>query len=175
MFDLEDEDAAFAYAEERMRATVSRLAVSNGALEPAAKYWKRCGPTMSTAHSTAARINLYMTIAGVSAVTRSTAERRCGRRIERIFAQYTQFEARALAVRGEHLHLTLESLVQRRRFRDDASVRERNRRRRAVHLHGRFDEDDFESAYRELERRYYAGEGAAFAEAGATVTSGRSL
>ncbi len=29
----------------------------------------------------------------------------------------------------------------------------------------RFDEDDFEGAYRELERRYYAGEGAAFAEA----------
>jgi hypothetical protein len=35
---------------------------------------------------------------------------------------------------------------------------------------GRFDEDDFEGAYRELERRYYAGEGAAFAEAGATTT-----
>ena len=32
---------------------------------------------------------------------------------------------------------------------------------------GRFDEDDFEDAYRELDRRYYAGEGAAFAEAGA--------
>ena len=35
---------------------------------------------------------------------------------------------------------------------------------------GRFDEDDFEGAYRELERRYYAGEGAAFAEAGAALT-----
>ena len=35
---------------------------------------------------------------------------------------------------------------------------------------GRFDEDDFEGAYRELERRYYAGEGAAFAEAGALGT-----
>ena len=35
---------------------------------------------------------------------------------------------------------------------------------------GRFDEDDFEGAYRELERRYYAGEGAAFAEAGAVAT-----
>ncbi len=29
--------------------------------------------------------------------------------------------------------------------------------------HGRFDEDDFDGAYRELDRRYYAGEGAAFA------------
>ncbi len=35
---------------------------------------------------------------------------------------------------------------------------------------GRFDEDDFEGAYGGLERRYYAGEGAAFAEASATVT-----
>ena len=31
---------------------------------------------------------------------------------------------------------------------------------------GRFDEDDFEGAYRELEHRYYAGEGAAYAEVG---------
>ena len=36
---------------------------------------------------------------------------------------------------------------------------------------GRFDEDDFEGAYRELERRYYAGEGARFAEAGAVQTN----
>jgi len=35
---------------------------------------------------------------------------------------------------------------------------------------GRFDEYDFEGAYRELERRYFAGEGAAFAEAGAVGT-----
>ena len=35
---------------------------------------------------------------------------------------------------------------------------------------GRFDEDDFASAYRELDRRYYAGEGAAFAEAGSVAT-----
>ena len=34
----------------------------------------------------------------------------------------------------------------------------------------RFDEDDFEDAYRELEKRYYAGEGGAFAEASATTT-----
>lgn len=35
---------------------------------------------------------------------------------------------------------------------------------------GRFGEDDFEGAYRELEERYYAGEGAAFAEAGSVGT-----
>ena len=37
-----------------------------------------------------------------------------------------------------------------------------------VSYRGRFDEDDFEGAYRELEHRYYAGEGAAFAEGGST-------
>lgn len=36
---------------------------------------------------------------------------------------------------------------------------------------GRFDEDDFDGAYGELEHRYYAGEGAAFAESGAVVTN----
>ena len=36
--------------------------------------------------------------------------------------------------------------------------------------HVRFDGDDFEGAYRELERRYYAAEGAAYAESGATMT-----
>src|SRR5262249_28764683 len=34
---------------------------------------------------------------------------------------------------------------------------------------GRFDGDDFEGAYRELERRYCAGAGAAYAESGATL------
>ncbi len=37
-------------------------------------------------------------------------------------------------------------------------------------MYGRFDEDDFDSAYRELDRRYYAGDGAAFAEAGGLIT-----
>ena len=32
-----------------------------------------------------------------------------------------------------------------------------------IEYHGRFDGDDFEGAYRELDRRYYTGEGAAFA------------
>ena len=33
-----------------------------------------------------------------------------------------------------------------------------------------FDDDDFENAYQELERRYYGGEGAPFAEAGAVMS-----
>src|SRR5262249_9397365 len=39
-----------------------------------------------------------------------------------------------------------------------------------IFYEGRFDEDDFEGAYRELDRRYYAGEGATYAEPGATLT-----
>ena len=39
-----------------------------------------------------------------------------------------------------------------------------------ISYYGRFDEDDFEGAYRELDRRYYAGKGAAFAEAGTALT-----
>ena len=71
-----------------------------------------------------------------------------------------------MAVRGERLALAWS------RWSDDAG-------NETTYLHvfeigddgriayeGRFDEDDFEGAYRELDRRYYAGEGAAFAEAG---------
>ena len=89
--------------------------------------------------------------------------------VERIFEQFTGFEGRTLAVRGERLAL------HRSRWSDDAG-------NEATHFHvfevgddgriayqGRFDEDDFEGAYRELERRYYAGEGAAHAEPGAVM------
>lgn len=88
---------------------------------------------------------------------------------ERIHAQYTQFEGRTLAVRGERLQLSWS------RWSDGAG-------NETTHLHvievgddgritydGRFDGDDFEGAYHELERRYCAGEGAAYAESAATV------
>ncbi len=86
---------------------------------------------------------------------------------ERILEQYPRVEWRTLAVRGERLALTLDSLVGRRRERGDVSSRlyEFGDDRR-LDYHGRFDEDDFDGAYRELERRYYAGEGAAFATNG---------
>ncbi|OBK72686.1 nuclear transport factor 2 family protein [Mycobacterium sp. 1164985.4] len=89
--------------------------------------------------------------------------------IERVFEQYTHFEVRVLAVRGRHLHLLWS------RWADDDGnaattlyVNETNDDGRILY-HIRFDEDDFESAYLELERRYYAGDGAAFAEAGAVA------
>ena len=89
----------------------------------------------------------------------------------RILEQYSRFDLRTLAVRGERLHLGWG------RWSNDAGFE-------TTHLYvhevgddgriayeGRFDEDDFEGAYRELDRRYYSGEGAAFAEAGATATN----
>ena len=92
------------------------------------------------------------------------------RAVGRIIQQYPHVEWRTLAVRGERLELHWS------RWSDDAE-------NEATYLHvceidddgrisydSRFEEDDFESAYRELDRRYYAGEGAAFAEAGATAT-----
>ncbi len=82
----------------------------------------------------------------------------------RILEQYSHFEHRVLAVRGERLNLNWS------RWSDVAG-------NETSYLHvveigddglqiyeGRFDEDDFEGAYRELERRYLAGEGAEFAE-----------
>jgi hypothetical protein len=83
--------------------------------------------------------------------------------------QYSRFDVRTLAVRGEQLHLGWG------RWSDAAGnetahlyVHEVDERGR-IEYEGRFDEDDFEGAYRELERRYYAGEGAACAEAGMAI------
>lgn len=90
--------------------------------------------------------------------------------IERYLAQYSHHEGRILSVRGERLALA------RSLWSDDAG-------NETAHLHvidvvadgrieyhGRFDEDDFEGAYHELERRYYVDEGAAFAAGGAVPT-----
>ena len=85
---------------------------------------------------------------------------------ERILQQFSRFERRVLAVRGERLSLAWSRW-------SDAAGNETS----YLHVYElgdddliardiRFDEDDFEGAYRELEARYYAGEGAAFAEYG---------
>ena len=169
-FDLDDEDAAFAYAEERMRATASRLAVANRASETL-----EAGRLAMLAHDIDALVALYSDRfeyddrRRLSGGPRDTpAALRAA--VERLLAQYPHFEWRTLAVRGERLELHSS------RWWDDAG-------NEATHLHvfeigddgritydGRFEEDDFEGAYRELERRYYAGEGAAFAEAGEVLT-----
>ena len=86
-------------------------------------------------------------------------------------AQYDHFQDHTLAVRGDRLCLFWS------RWSDDTG-------NQATHLHVvelgddgliasllYFDEDDFRAAYRELEARYYAGEGAAYANHGHTQSA----
>lgn len=85
----------------------------------------------------------------------------------RKYQQYGHIDSSPLAVRGETIALV--SL----RWWDDAGNQttsldlvEVSRDGSQMAYHGRFDENDFDGAYAELERRYYAGEGAAFAAIG---------
>lgn len=169
-FDLEDEEAAFAYAEERVQAASSRLAVTNQASESV---------------DAASRALQAHDVDGVIAVHSAKfvcddRRRLSGGRVEglaefwsateRVIAQYKHFDWRTLAVRGDHVALAWG------RWWDDAGneashlavlgVEDDGR----ISYHARFDVDDFEGAYRELEQCYYTGEGAAFAEGGAVGT-----
>ena len=166
-FELDDEEAAFAYAEERMRATTSRLAVTNRACEIVPAFLVRdASPRCRRRRRGATRIGLCMTIVDESAVN-PFAGVDAMRAASRVSSSSTPISSHACwRFAGERLHL-----VWSRWSNDDGNetttlyVNETGEDGR-VFYHGRFDEDDFESAYRELERRYYAGEGAAFAEGG---------
>ena len=170
LFDPEDEEAAFAYAEERMRATASRLAVTNLASDSCDDVCRAMqnhdADGASRRYSETFVYDDHRRISGDPVVGLDAM--RTG--IELVCEQYPHLEWRTLAVRGERLELRWV------RQWDDAGnetsslmVLEVNHDGRIAYQ-GRFDEEDFEDAYRELEKRYYAGEGAAFAEAGATVT-----
>ena len=91
------------------------------------------------------------------------------RATERVVEQYSHIEWRTLAVRGDRLALAWG------RWSDDAgnemtylAVFEVDDDGQVTY-HGRFDGDNFDDAYRELEHRYYAGEGSAFATNGRTM------
>lgn len=169
-FDAEDEEQAFAYAEERMRAKPSRLAISNRASEAGARMVDalRVGDVERAVEMfpVSSEYGDYRRISG-DPITGRAARREA---IQRSLQQFTQFALTTIAVRGENLALA------RSRRSDDAGNES------TVLIVGQidddghvvalltFDEDDFESAFLELEKRYYAGEGAAFAEAGAVMT-----
>lgn len=166
-FDVEDEEAAFAYAEEQMRATASRLAVTNLAgrtCDAGSRAMQaRDLDAMAACYAASFVYDDRRRLGGNPIDDLGTAQRR-------ILEQYNQFEYRTLAVRGERLHLGWS------RWSNDAGyettylmVHQVDESGRFVY-EGRFDDDNFEDAYRELERRYYAGEGSAFAEAGAAQT-----
>ena len=169
-FDVEDEEAAFAYAEERIRATSSRLVVENRATRTAQAFWR-----VTRAHDIDGILECCsdrIVYDDRRRISGNPIHDRAGFRaaFERILEQYNRFEERMLAVRGEHLSLASSRWLNDSGYEstylhvsevDDAGK---------IIFEGRFDGDDFEGAYRELDRRYYAGDGAAFAEAGATVT-----
>jgi class 3 adenylate cyclase/ketosteroid isomerase-like protein/tetratricopeptide (TPR) repeat protein len=169
LFELEDEEAAFAYCEERVRASTSRLAVTNRASETEHALF-----TAMRAHNVDGvmrccsdrlvyedRRRLSGDLLSDSAAIRAA--------MVRILEQYSSFEWRSLAVRGDHLSLHWsrwsDTAGNETAYLHVSEVGDDGR----IDYECRFDEDDFESAYRELEGRYYAGEGAAFAEAGATA------
>ena len=162
-FELDDEEAAFAYAEERVRAATSRLALTNWR----SRTWDeglRALQTRDVDGAVACYAEPFVyddrrRLAGMPIGDVRTAH-------ERILAQYTHFEGRTLAVRGERLHLGWIRWSNESGFETCYLIVHEVDENRRIDYEGRFDEDDFEGAYRELERRYFAGEGAEFAEAG---------
>jgi ketosteroid isomerase-like protein len=166
-FDLDDEDAAFAYAQERVRAAPSRLAINNSA----SRTWAAMARTADTRDFDAGAAWF------APSYVYDDRRRLTGNPIEdmrtamqRIADQYTDYEFGTLAVRGDRLQLGSSRFLNESGFESNSLyVHEVGEDGRVIYQ-CRFDEDDFESAYRELEKRYYADEGAAFAESGAVAT-----
>ena len=166
MREFDEEEEAFAYAEARVRTAANPLPTRNrasdsvGALLQAMKL-RDCDAVLGY-YSDQFEFDDHRSLTGDP--IQGTAAMRVA--IEQIFRQFTYFEARLLAIRGQRLALWWS------RWSDDAG-------NESAHLHvfdvdedgrivrdGRFDADDFEGAYQELERRHYADEGAPFAETG---------
>ena len=150
-----------------MRATAGRLAVIN----LASRVWNAVGRAMR-AHNADGAAALFADsfVYDDRWAVGGDPPDEVRAAVERIFEQYSQFEGQTLAVRGDTLQLA------RSRWSNEAGyettylhVTEIDGDGR-ISYYGRFDEDDLEGAYRELDQRYYAGEGAAFAEAGASLT-----
>ncbi|WP_422749700.1 AAA family ATPase [Mycobacterium sp. WMMD1722] len=166
-FDADDEDAAFAYAEERAR-TAHRLTLANRATDTMAAMVTALG--RRDVEATLALLSERFTFADHRALGGAPIHDMRPATL-RVVEQFNHFDWRPLAVRGDRLLLAWSQ------WSDDAG-------NRTCHLHvqeveddglitheGRFDADDFETAYTELERRYYAGEGAAFAASGVVSTA----
>ncbi len=169
-FEIEDEAAAFAYAEERACATTSRLAVTNRGSQrmQVLATAMRAADVDGAVKCYADRLvyDDHRRLSGDP--IHSAADERAA--VERLVEQYTQFETRALAVRGERLYLFRNRLINDAGYETTYLFLYEIGDDGLIHYEGRFDEDDFEGAYRELERRYCAGEGAAFAEGAAVAT-----
>lgn len=104
LFELDDEDAAFAYAEERMRAA-GRLAVTNRGSEVGYHL-----TAALEARDIDGAVGLYseqVVYDDCRRLSGDPIEGRAGVRsnLGRICKQYSVFEARTVAVRGRRLHL----------------------------------------------------------------------
>jgi hypothetical protein len=161
LFETDDEDAAFAYADERVRLSSIRLPLTNRARQT----WdviERAGKARD--------IDALMACYSRSLIYDDRRQMNGGpiddmrRAFELLAEDYTQLDMRSLAVRGERLHLGYGLYRNDSGFESSSLwVHEVDDDGKIVYL-CRFDEDDFNSAYRELERRYCVGEGARFAE-----------
>ncbi|KUI40636.1 adenylate cyclase [Mycobacterium sp. GA-1199] len=167
MFEVEDEEAAFAYAEELVRATASRLAVTNRAARTSERLWRALhAREIDAAVALFADSFVYDDHRRLSG--NPLGDTRAA--LERLLEDYSSFECRTLAVRGESLNLGLLHWSNEEGFEVRYLMVHEVDHAGCIIYHGRFDEDDFQGAYRELDRRYYANEGAAFADAGDTQT-----
>jgi ketosteroid isomerase-like protein len=160
-FEPDDEEAAFAYAEEVVRAATSRLALTNNARESWDTLWRA-----GRAHDVAAMVRCYAEPFEYDDRHRLRGNPPVDLRMaaERILTQYTEFEGCTLAVRDERLHLGLARWSNEDGFETSHLIVHEVDAIGRFSYEGRFDEDDFEGAYRELTRRYGAAEGAAFAQ-----------
>jgi hypothetical protein len=167
-FDVDDEQEAFAYAEEVVAARPSRLAVTNPGSESQRRWFQlvaRDGLESAPAPFINEQFQVIDRRAMPSAPCIGGEAGIAG--LRRLLADYPEIDAVTLAVRGESLALIEwrcrnpsgfeATYLNVHEFDDTGEVLEQVR----------FDGDDFEGAYRELEQRYYAGEGAAYAAGGA--------
>ncbi|MCV7300101.1 nuclear transport factor 2 family protein [Mycobacterium barrassiae] len=166
LFELDDEEAAFAYAEERMRASLGRLSVTNASCDILPGFFNAL-----RAHDVDSALGHYADeyeyddhrrLGGAPVVGRDAMRAA----MKRLLEDYSHFEFRVLAVRGQRLHLVWSRLSDDEGNESITYYVDEVDDNGKITYHGRFDEGDFEAAYRELERRYYTGEGAAFAENG---------
>ncbi len=166
-FDVDDEDSAFAYAESLVSATASRLSLTNRATKTVDNLWRLMQAQDTEA---AAALASESFVFGDHRRLHGNPVGDTRSALERILDDYTSFESRTLAVRGENLHLGSTRWANDDGFEVRYLMVHKVDEAGRIVYHGRFDEDDFEGAYRELERRYYFDEGASFADAGATQT-----
>jgi hypothetical protein len=170
-FELENEDAAFTYAEELVAARPSRLVVATPATESERRWFQSVTRDGFEAAPPLLINEQFQVIDRRAMPAAPCLGREAGiAGFRRLLDDYPDVEVVPLAVRGQRL-----SLVEWRCRSQDGfeatylNVHEFDADAQLVEQ-VRFDGDDFEGAYRELEQRYYAGEGAAFAVGGALLT-----